>query len=646
VLTRGESSRLYQAMVYDQQIAAQVFSSFPTNRDPGAYSLVAVMSEGKTADEGLASLKAEIDRMRTTPVTQAELDEARNELLMETLDERETADGRANELAFSVVMFDDPDASDKRLAQLQSVTAADIQRVAAAIMDDTRSTTLRYLPESQTPGAESAKIADSPTIQATTISIPADQIPTYALAPEETRVRPPVEGAPVSAAIPTFEETTLANGLRVVVASRPGLPLVSASLRLGAGAALDPAGKSGLASMAADLASRGTATRTATQIAQEIESLGADLGSSAGMDASDVSVSTRSDKAKDVLAIMADVVMNPSFAQEELDRARAETLDGLRVSMRQPPAVAGMVMSRALYGFAPYGGVMTEATVSALDRDSIVAFHATHWRPDDAVLVITGNVTPAEGQALAEGAFGAWKKPETPIPDQPDADEAPGATGPRTPTATIVDIPGIGQATVTLGQFGPSRLNPRYFQTLVANDVLGGGYSARLNSEIRIKRGLSYGVRSGLPSRKARSAIVASAQTGNPDVPTVLDLLSGELKRLGAEPIPEAELNARKAVLVGSFGRSVETNAGLAGQLSALAQFGLPLEKLSTYSTDILAVTADQAAEAARAYYDPAKASVVIVGDAKAFWTAVKKRLPAARRIDIDTLDLERADLQ
>jgi zinc protease len=542
-------------------------------------------------------------------------------------------------------MFDDPQAADKRLAQLQAVTAADIQRIAAAVMVDARSTTLRYLPEAMANGAASAQIADSPTIQATTISIPADQIPTYLLAAESSRVQPPKEGPAVSAAIPAFEEKTLANGLRVIVGSRPGLPLLSASLRLGAGSALDPAGQFGLATMTADLTTRGTTTRSATQIAQAIESLGADIGAGAGMDASDVSISTRSDKAGEVLAIMADVVMNPAFAQEELDRARSETLDGLKVSMRQPPAVANMTMTRVLFGAAPYGGVMTEGSVNALSRESVVAFHRDHWRPDDAVLVITGNVTPVEGFALAETAFGAWAKPARPLAAKPDPDEIEGAAS-KGPTATVVDIPGIGQATVTLGQFGPARANDRFFPTLVANDVLGGGYSARLNAEIRIKRGLSYGARASLPARKARAGIVASAQTGNPDVPAVIDLMTAELKRLGAEPIPEAELNARKAVLVGSFGRSVETNAGLAGQLSALAQFGLPLDRLGAYSADILAVTAEQAAEAARSYYDPARASVVVVGDAQAFWTEVKRRLPNARRIDIDTLDLNKAELQ
>lgn len=640
ILTSGQSSRLYQSLVYDQQIASDVGSNFEINAQPGVYGLYAILSEGESPDKGLAALQAEIKRIRDGQVTQAELDEARNELITAALQSRETSDGRADDLARSIILFKDPRASDEQLAELQNVTARDVQQVAQMILQDSRSVTIKYLPEETQKGAPEATFADAPTIQTSAINIAATDIPVYTLAPEASRLAAPEAGPAVAAKVPAAVEKTLANGLRVVVAQKPGLPLISASLRVGAGGALDPAAKVGLAATTADLMTRGTRTRSATQIASQIESLGAAIGASAGPDASDVSITTRSDKASEAFAIMADVVQNPAFAKAELERARQETLDGLMLSLRQPSSVGGMAMTRSLFGTAPYGNVMTPETLKKLTPADLAAFHKSAWKPGSSVLVIAGDVTPEAGFKLAETAFGGWAAGIVAPAKAVTAAKA------QTPKSVVVDIPQVGQAAVLLGRVGPSRLSPDFVPTAVANAVLGVGYSARLNAEIRIKRGLSYGARSGLSERKSNGPIVASAQTRNDAVAQVVDLMLSEFARLGNEPIPEKELAARKAFIIGGFGRSVETTSGVAGQYSALAQFGLPLEKLQTYSADIAAVTADQAGAAARDYFDPAKATLIVVGDAAKFWDQVKARRGGMERINIDKLKLGSATLK
>jgi zinc protease len=580
--------------------------------------------------------------MRDNLVTPAELDEARNELITAALRNRETSDGRADELARSVILYKDPKASDALLAKLQTVTAEDIQRVAKSLMDDTKAVTIRYLPEEMQDGAPEAAFADSPTIEATKIEIPAAEIPTYTLAAEGSRATPPAAGTPVGAKIPGAAEKTLPNGLRVIVANKPGLPLVSASLRISAGSSLDPADKAGLATMTADLATRGTDTRSATEISQQVESLGAALGAAAGVDATDISVSTRADKVDEVFAILADVAQNPAFAEEELGRARRETLDNLNVQLSDPSAIGRFAMTRTLFGAGPYGGTPSPRSIEAMTQSDIAAFHDASWRPDNAILVIAGDITADAGFALAEKSLGAWAKPAAP-PASTTTASTPAAAGPR---ALAIDVPKIGQAAVFLGRIGPTRMDADYFPTLVANDVLGGGYSARLNAEIRIKRGLSYGVRSSLASRKMPAPIIASAQTRNDAVPQVVDLMTAEFARLGSEPIPAKDIDARKAVLIGGFGRSVETTGGLAGQLSALAQFGLPLDKLQSYASDVAAVTAEQAGAAARAHYDPAKASLIVVGDAQQFWSGVRSKREGFERLNIDKLNLDSATLK
>jgi zinc protease len=257
------------------------------------------------------------------------------------------------------------------------------------------------------------------------------------------------------------------------------------------------------------------------------------------------------------------------------------------------------------------------------------------------VLVITGDVSAEEGFAIAERHFGSWPRPAGARPA--DADASAHAAGART---IVVDLPNTGQAAVVMGVRGVSRQDADYFPLLVANNVLGGGYSARLNAEIRIRRGLSYGAGSSLSARRAPGPIVASAQTRNDAAVQVYELMRAEIARIGAEPAPASELNARKAVLIGSFGRSVETTAGLAGQISTLALFGLPPERLNTYVADITAVTPEQARAAAARYFVLSEADVVVVGDAQHFYDGLRRLRPNAERIPADDLNLDSETLR
>jgi|CXWL01.1.fsa_nt_gi zinc protease len=642
ILARGESSRLYQSMVYEQQVAAQVFTNIEITQDPGAYSLIAILSEGKTADEGVASLLAEVARLRDAPVSQAELDEAKNELVTATIQGRETAYGRAYELADAVTRYGDASYADRVLAAVQATTAADVQRVARTILADNRRVLVRYLPEESRPqSAAGDAITTSSTIQARALSIAQRDIPVFTLAPEAQRVAPPAPATPVSARVPATSSRTLANGLRVIVAPNRALPLVSAEVRVAYGSSADPRDQAGLASMTADLLMSGTTTRSATEIARQVESLGASIDTGAGSDSSAVSLETRADRVEQAFTVFADVTRNPAFAAEELDRVRQQALDGLSVAMGNPGAIAGMAMPRAIFGLGPYGGVASERSINAITREAASGFHATHWRPDAAVLVISGDVSTEEGFALAERHFGAWARPATARPAAPDARVT--APAPRT---VVIDLPQTGQAAVYMGMLGVSRTDPNYLATQLATDVVGGGYSSRLNAEIRIRRGLSYGAFAGLPARMAPAPIVATAQTRNDAAVQVVGLMEAELNRMRTALVPEAELNARKASLIGDFGRSVETTAGVAGEISALALFGLPPEQLNRYAADVNAITAEQVRAAANASLDPARADLVVAGDAQVFWQDLRRRRRNAERIAVDDLNLDAESLR
>jgi zinc protease len=294
-----------------------------------------------------------------------------------------------------------------------------------------------------------------------------------------------------------------------------------------------------------------------------------------------------------------------------------------------------------MFGVGPYGGVASERSIGAITRDDASAFHTAHWRPDAAVLVISGDVSIEEGFALAERHFGSWARPPAERPAAPDA--SVNAPAPRT---IAVDLPQTGQAAVYIGMQGVARTDPSYLPTALATDVLGGGYSSRLNAEIRIRRGLSYGASAGLPPRMAPAPIIASAQTRNDAAVQVIELMEAELNRMGDALVPAAELNARKASLIGEFGRSVETTAGVAGEISALALFGLPPERLNSYAADVNAISADQVRAAADRYFDPARADLVVAGDAQVFWDQLHRRRPNAERIPVDDLNLDNESLR
>jgi zinc protease len=458
--------------------------------------------------------------------------------------------------------------------------------------------------------------------------------------PQET---PPPPAAPRSVAVPKPVERTLKNGLRVIVVENHGTPLVAAQLTVKSGGEVDPATLSGIADMTGSLLTKGTKTRTAPQIAQEIEALGGQLNSGAGWDASRASVNVISSKVEPALTILADVVRNPVFKDEEIERLRQQYLDGLSVGMNSPGTLASWVASRVVFGDNAYGHSVggTPESIARIKREDITSLHATYYRPDNAMLVIGGDIKADDAFKLAERLFGDWAKPGTTLP----ASSAKGATAASgKQRIVVVDMPGAGQAAVVFARRGIARTDPDYFSGIVANSILSG-YSGRLNQEIRIKRGLSYGARSSLDVRRDVGPFVASAQTKNQSGAEVASLLVGELTRLSSEPVSATELTPRKAVLIGGFGRSLETTEGMVAQIASLALYGLDLAEINNYINNVQAVTPAGIQKFAGARLGVGDANIIIVGDAKDFIEPLRKQFPNVEVIKRDELDLNSSTL-
>jgi zinc protease len=590
----------------------------------------AIMASGHALPEGEAALLAEVKRLREAPPTTAELDEAKNELVAGKLRERETIDGRGFALGYALRVSGDAAKANTELADLQAVTAADVQRVAQKYLDPERRMTIRYRPESERP-----KGAAPPAAPVPPKTVAKYTGPVVTLAPVGERVAPPPIGSPVQPVLPKPAEKTLANGLRVIVARSSDLPLVTADLTVKTGAWADPQGLSGAASMTAGMLTEGTKTRSAQEIARQVEALGATLESGASLEASSVTLNVMPDKLKDGMAIMADVTRNPAFAPQELERQRQLALDGLQVAYQEPGQVAGFATAPVVFGGTPFGHVAggTPASIARIKPADLAAIHQAWFRPDNAVLVVTGDITADQGFALAEQAFGDWARPVSPLP-------APPVVNPQArPRAVAIDLPGTGQAAVSVVKPAIARSAPDYYPGLVANTVLGGGYSARLNQEIRVKRGLSYGASSGLSARRTTGSFRAAAQTKNESAPQVLDLITAEMKKLATAPATADELKARKSVLVGSFGRQLATTGGLADILGELALYGVPLDEVSLYTRKVEAVTPGEVEGFAGRVLDPATASVIVAGDGKAFAGPLKAKLPNLEVIPVGEFD-------
>ncbi|WP_242147820.1 M16 family metallopeptidase [Sphingomonas sp. BAUL-RG-20F-R05-02] len=642
ILSTGESSRLYQSLVYRDQLAAQAQSFVDTKQGPGNLFVFAMMAGGKPVAAGEAALRAQIAKLRDAPVTPEELTEAKNQILTAALLGRETAEGKGRALASSAIIDGDPRTSDRQLAAIQKVTAADVQRVARKYLRDDASATIVYeSPEMAPAGAKGDTIAVANTVQVANL-VPPAHIDTPELAPLADRIAPPKSGTPVAAAIPNPNEFRLANGLRVVVVERHALPLLSAALVTTGGGADDPATRAGLADLTADVMTKGTTTRSATQIAREIEALGGSISSDAGWDGSDVAVTIKSDQAGPALAILADVAQHPVFAAEEVERARVQAIDGVSVTMKDPGALSGLVSARAVFGNAPYGHPLsgTPGSLKAITQGDIRQAYAKAWHPDTATLIMVGDITPAQARTLAESNFAAWAAPAAVIAPAPVVSAYPA------PRVIVVDMPDAGQAGVVVARPGIARSDPEYYPASVANAVLGGGYSSRLNSEIRIKRGLAYGASSSLNAHRGPGTLSARTQTKNPTAPETVAIMIEQMKRLGAEPVPAAELETRKAVLIGGFGRASETTGGIASVLGQYVLEGVPLDELKRFVPAVTAVDSAAVQKAAQDVIDPARASVVVVGDAKLFLPALKKAYPQVEVIPASTLDLSKAALK
>ena len=432
----------------------------------------------------------------------------------------------------------------------------------------------------------------------------------------------PVNNEVLKVKLPHPVEVTLPNGLTMLVLEQHRLPTVYYSLWIKSGAVSDPKDAPGLASFTADLLREGTAKRNSTQIATELDELGATFNADAafGSNLTTIQSSGLSQSADKLMDMMSDIVLNPSFPAEELQKYQRQEGARLFQQRTNPGFLARERFSRAIYGDFP--AAVQAPTVDSLKKaspETLKGFHDKYYAPNNAILAVAGDVTVAQATELAKKYFGAWK-------NHPIEGAGFGTVG--APTAAkvyLVDRPGSVQSNILAGNLSLRRSDPDYIPLVVANRILGGGAAARLFSNLREEKGYTYGAYSRVSSDLYPGSFVANTEVRNAVTDGSLHELMYEFKRLRDEKVPQAELEEAKRSIVSSFALSLENPAGIVNSWMSAKYYGLGNDYWDHYSDEIAKVDANTVQRIARKYVDLDHLQVVVVGDAKEVREAVAK---------------------
>jgi len=411
--------------------------------------------------------------------------------------------------------------------------------------------------------------------------------------------------------VPQITKHKLANGMEVWVVPRKGLPRVDYVLAMrGAGLSVDDAAHPGFASLFADLLTEGTAKRDSRAIAEAAQGLGGSVGAGAGVDGMTLYANALASNAAPMMDLLAEVARQPSFPDNEVALAKANALQSLKVSEAQPSFRAERAIAQAVYGNHPYGHTQpTAAAIEGATRALFQSEHARRFRPERGLLVIAGPIDAAQAIKLAEAAFGDWKGQGTASAEI----AAPAAQA--TPQFVWLQRDGSVQSTLRLGGPGIAATSPDYVPLRLASTIIGGGFSSRINQNLREDKGYTYGASAGARSYRKGGAIVGGADVRNDVTGPALKEYESEFARFGTELVPEEELAMNKRYVAGGYLINNQLQGSVAATLASNWIVGLPSDFLGNYVPMIQKVTAEQVREMGRKYFDPKAQSIVVVGD-------------------------------
>jgi len=437
--------------------------------------------------------------------------------------------------------------------------------------------------------------------------------------------------SPVAFDIPRPFLTTLDNGLRVIIFENERLPLVSFRLAFHSGDINDPEDSTGLNSAVASMVTEGTKDYTSLQLAEKVERLGASIAASASDDFTIVAASCLSLYTSEILQLLAEVALRPTFPESELDLYRRNTVEHLKFQRSQPGFLAGEQAARLVYGEHPYSKVSPNAAdIERLERVKLAKFHAATFIPNNAMLIVVGDVKRDEFLAQLNDLFGEWQQGTAAASTFPEPPMRSGRT------LTVVDRPGSAQSNIVLTNLGVKRTDPDYFPLIVVNQVLGAGASSRVFMNLREEKGYTYGAYTRLETKKLAGEFEGTAEVRTAVTGESLKEFFYEFDRIRNETVGDAELADAKNFLTGVFPLRAETQEGLTNLIVNQHLYGLSDDYLQTYRDKVAAVTADDVQRVAKRLVRPNEMAIVIVGDAKEVLPQAEKYSSSVEIFDTD----------
>ncbi len=605
ILSSGRTSRLQSNLLYNKELVQNIGAFSGTNEIAGLFQIQATARPGKSLDDIEKEINAELERIKREPPTAEEMTRTLNSIESQSIFGLQTVLGKANQLATFAGYLGKPNWFQKDLDRYKKVTAADVSRVANQYLTDNR-LVMTYVP--RTGAAPRA-----PREEATEPAAAADK--KQKEANEARRAQQaaalPKPGPDPKLSLPAIEKTQLSNGMDVWMVRHGELPIVSMNMVFKTGTANEPDDRFGVAGMTSSLLTTGTKTRSAEDLANQLRAIGVNnIGSSSGWDSTNVSIQSLSKHLDRALELYSDVVQNPAFPANEFESLRARSLVGLRQLRSNPNAISNIVYNRVLFGDHPYGRSSSEATLKAVTRDDLVRYYESTYRPNNATLIVVGDFDKAALRKKLERAFADWKPADISLKSLP-------ATKPLEKSAIyLVDRPNSAQSVVSIGHIGLDRMHPDYFPVTIMNSILGGGFTSRINMNLREDKGYTYGARSGFTFRRGAGPFSAGGDIRTADTKASIVEFMRELNDIrSGRPVTQAELDYNKQSVIRRYPSGFETVGAISNQLANLLTYNLPDSYFNDYIGRINAVTLDDVNRVAKQYLDPSKMAIVIVGD-------------------------------
>jgi len=602
VLGGGKNSRLYQALVYKSQLAVSVNVSMQPFELSSQFEVSVDLKEGVDPKQVEALINAELDKFLAEGPTADELKRTKTSVLagqIRGLEKIGGFGGKGTALAQSELYAGDPGFYIKSLNRFNFATGAEVLAVSQ-----------KWL------GQGYYQITVKPEPKYTTTASTVDR----------SKGLPEVKGLP-DLVFPAVEEATLANGMRVVVANRSTVPVVTMALQFDAGYAADSGRPLGTASFALSMLDEGTTTRSSLEISAEAETLGATIGTGSNLDMSTVSVSALKPNLPASLELAADVVRNPAFDQTEIDRLRQRWIASITQEKAQPMQLALRTLPPLLYGDGhsygiPYTGSGTTAAISALTRDDLVQFHGDWIRPDNATIFMVGDITLPEAKTALENTFGDWKAPATAIPEK----NIGSVSLPEAGRVIIMDKPGSPQSLILAGHLFPSTGDENYLTQDMANDVLGGEFTSRVNMNLREDKGWAYGAYTFTTSaRGQRMWLVYAPVQADKTKESLAELGKEFAAYLGDKPATETELQRIVANRINSLPGKFETAGSVLGSLLSNDRFGRSNDYVSSLKAKYTGLEISAIKVEAQNHIQPSKLTWLIVGDRAQIEAGIKE---------------------